>query len=73
MPDIRRDLASAPTDASAPLRPWRSLTAAEQTALQIAYQEALDREPLTCSLDTKIERFARWLAERVVSFGKQDV
>jgi hypothetical protein len=60
-------------DATAPLRPWRSLGEAEQTALRVAYQEALDREPPTCSLDTKIERFARWLAARGVAFSRSDL
>ena len=73
MTDVRRDVAPPQGDTSDQLRPWRSLTSAEQTALQIAYQEALDREPPTCSLDTKIERFSRWLAERGVEFGKGDL
>lgn len=55
------------------LRPWRSLSEAEQLALRMAYQEALDKEPLTCSLETKVERFARWLAERGVEFGRGDL
>lgn len=73
MTDVRRDVAPPQGVAPDQLRPWRSLTSEEQTALQIAYQQALDREPPTCSLDTKIERFSRWLAKRGVEFGKGDL
>jgi len=55
------------------LRPWSTLSAEEQTALRSAYQAELDKEPLTCSLDTKVERFARWLAARGVSFSMDDL
>jgi hypothetical protein len=50
------------------LREWAELDAAEQLALREAYGHYLDTLPPTCSLDTKIERFKRWLAERGVRY-----
>jgi hypothetical protein len=50
------------------LREWSELDAAEQLALREAYGHYLDTLPPTCSLDTKIERFKRWLAERGVRY-----
>lgn len=73
MADTHRDKTGPMAVGASPPRPWRDLTEAEQTALQIAYQDALDKEPPTCSLDTKIERFSRWLAGRGVSFSQDDL
>lgn len=50
------------------LTPWSSLDSDAQTKLRMAHQEWLDSQPPTCSLDTKMERFVHWLAERGVSF-----
>lgn len=61
------------TDNRQPLRPWNGLDADEQTALRSAYQTELDAQPLTCSLDQKMARFAAWLAERGVSFTWDDL
>jgi hypothetical protein len=53
-------------------RDWHQLDEDEQTEFQIAFGHYLDTLPPTCSLDTKIERFRRWLAERgVVYEGRQ--
>ena len=57
----------------ADLKPWSSLSAEERDALQAAYQVVLDKEPPTCSLDTKVERFARWLATQGVAFAMEDL
>ena len=51
-----------------PLREWGDLGPEEQLALREAYGHYLDTLPPTCSLDTKIERFKRWLAERGVRY-----
>lgn len=51
------------------LRDWHSLTPDEQVALQEEYGRYLDTLPPTCSLETKIERFNRWLAERGVHYA----
>ena len=55
------------------LTPWSELTGARQTELRVAYQAELDALPPTCSLETKVARFARWLAGRGVSFSMADM
>ncbi|WP_295882648.1 hypothetical protein [uncultured Thiohalocapsa sp.] len=50
------------------LRDWNSLSDDEQTALRVAFGQYLDGLPPTCSLQTKIERFRGWLAERGVAY-----
>lgn len=55
------------------LKPWSSLADNERDALQAAYQGELDKEPPTCSLETKVERFARWLKVRGIAFSMDDV
>ena len=50
------------------LREWTELDTTVQLALREAYGHYLDTLPPTCSLDTKIERFKRWLAERGVRY-----
>lgn len=49
-------------------RDWRDLSAQEQLELREAYGRYLDELPPTCDLDTKIERFRQWLAERGVIY-----
>lgn len=44
------------------LRPWGSLDVAEQVELRVEYGYYLDRLPPSCSMETKVERFRRWLA-----------
>jgi hypothetical protein len=55
------------------LRPWGDLSATEQLELREAYQAELDRQPLTCSLDEKMNRFTKWLEERGVAFSMDDL
>ncbi|WP_148259260.1 hypothetical protein [Polymorphum gilvum] len=55
------------------LTPWSDLDEARQTELLAAYQADLDALPPTCSLETKVERFARWLAGRGIGFSMDDV
>lgn len=55
------------------LQPWSSLTAAEQIELRADYQQELEHQPLTCSLDEKVERFSSWLAHRGISFKAEDL
>jgi len=50
-------------------RDWHELTADEQLTLREAYGRHLDSRPRTCELDTKFERFRRWLAERWISYA----
>ncbi|MGE5153287.1 MAG: hypothetical protein ACM3ST_04655 [Bdellovibrio bacteriovorus] len=59
------DQASSP---EVPARDWAELGDAEQTRLLIAYGRYLDALPPTCSLEAKIERFQRWLAERGIAY-----
>jgi hypothetical protein len=49
-------------------REWNELDAAQQLSLREAYGHYLDTLPPTCSLDAKIERFKRWLAEQGVRY-----
>lgn len=50
------------------LRDWHDLTPAEQLRLREDYGHYLDRLPPTCSMESKIARFAAWLAERGVEY-----
>ena len=43
---------------------WDSLSADEQLKLRIEYGVYLDSLPPVCSMDTKVERFRRWLADQ---------
>jgi hypothetical protein len=45
------------------LRDWNQLHPDEQTSVRVEYGRYLDSLPPTCSMDTKIERFRRWLRE----------
>ncbi len=49
-------------------RTWHDLSEDEQTRLRIAFGHYLDRLPPTCSLQTKVERFRHWLAERGIDY-----
>ena len=49
-------------------RGWDQLSEEEQTRLQIAYGHYLDGLPPTCSLETKIERFRRWLVDQGIVY-----
>lgn len=49
-------------------RDWHDLGSAEQLRLREEYGHYLDSLPPTCLLDSKIERFQRWLAERGVNY-----
>ena len=46
------------------LRNWDTLGTDEQLAIREEYGHYLDSLPPTCSMDSKIERFARWLREQ---------
>jgi hypothetical protein len=50
------------------LTPWEDLSGEQQLELREAYGHYLDTLPPTCSLETKIERFSRWLEERGVGY-----
>jgi hypothetical protein len=43
------------------LRSWDSLDTEEQADLRVAFGRYLDTLPPTCSLETKVQRFRRWL------------
>ncbi len=55
------------------LTPWSRLDTEKRLELRRDYQAELDSQPLTCSLDEKMSRFAEWLAERGVSFTMEDL
>lgn len=55
------------------MRNWSELSPDEQLELRQAYQEVLDREPRTCSMDEKVSRFAGWLATRDIAFTAGDI
>ena len=54
--------------ASVKLTPWEQLSDEEQTRLRVDYGHHLDNEPPTCSLETKIERFRRWLLTHGIQY-----
>lgn len=43
------------------LRRWQDLYDSEQTDLRIGFGHYQDTLPPTCSLETKVKRFRRWL------------
>lgn len=51
-----------------PLTPWNQLSSEQQVTLRDEYGHYLDSLPPTCSLETKVERFRLWLAERGISY-----
>lgn len=50
------------------LRRWSELGPDRQIHLREAYGRYLDSQPPTCSMDTKIEQFRRWLASQGIDF-----
>ena len=60
-------------DSDAKLRPWSSLTEAEQTELMVAYQPSLDAQALTCSFDAKLARMQDFLRTRGVSITEAEI
>jgi hypothetical protein len=56
------------TTATGNLTPWDSLPEDRQLELREQYGRYLDALPPTCSLDSKIERFRRWLRERGIGY-----
>ena len=50
------------------LVPWEQLSSDRQLELREAYGHYLDSLPPTCSLEEKVDRFSRWLAEKGVSY-----
>jgi hypothetical protein len=48
---------------------WESLPEDRQLELREEYGHYLDSLPPTCSLETKIERFRRWLEERGITYS----
>jgi hypothetical protein len=61
------DRVHSPGGPTAP-RGWDELDESERTRLQVDYGYELDRLPPTCSLETKIQRFRRWLAARGIDY-----
>jgi hypothetical protein len=51
------------------LTPWESLSMDRQLELREAYGHYLDSLPPTCSMDTKNERFRRWLEEQGIIYS----
>jgi hypothetical protein len=47
---------------------WNELDKDQQTRLLIEYGHYLDTLPPTCSLQTKNERFAQWLAQKQIFY-----
>ncbi len=61
------------TSDKAGLTPWAALDKDAQIKLRLDYQAELDANPRTCSLDEKMDRFTKWLAERGVGFTMDDL
>lgn len=53
----------------ATLRRWQDLDDSEQTDLLIGFGHYQDTLPPTCSLETKVERFRRWLREQGIDYS----
>lgn len=51
-----------------PAKEWNDLGSDEQTRLLVEYGHYLDQLPPTCSMETKVERLRRWLAERGIEY-----
>lgn len=47
---------------------WDALDSEQQIQLRIEFGRYLDQLPPTCSLEEKNLRFARWLAERGITY-----
>jgi hypothetical protein len=54
---------------SGSLIPWELLSADRQFELREAYGRHLDSLPPTCSMETKVQRFRRWLEAQGVSYN----
>lgn len=48
--------------------PWENLTPDRQLSLRQEYGMYLDSLPPTCSMESKIERFRRWLEQRGIVY-----
>ena len=48
---------------------WESLSMDRQLELREAYGHYLDSLPPTCSMETKIERFRRWLEKQGIIYS----
>jgi hypothetical protein len=59
------------SDSRPRIRDWDSLDDSEQMELRLAFGHYLDSLPPTCSLEAKIERFRRWLAERGIDYRER--
>jgi hypothetical protein len=59
---------SADTNRNTPLS-WEDLSAERQLELREEHGRYLDGLPPTCSLETKIERFRRWLEQRGIRYS----
>jgi hypothetical protein len=56
------------TKHGAELIPWDRLSSQRQLELREAYGHSLDSLPPTCSLQTKIAPFRRWLEQRGIAY-----
>jgi hypothetical protein len=65
MTNIPVDARSAASDA---LVAWDTLNSDTRVKLREEYGYYLDTLPPTCSLETKVDRFRRWLEERGVAY-----
>lgn len=47
---------------------WDTLSSQQQLELRESYGRYLDGLPRTCCIETKIERFRRWLEQRNIKY-----
>lgn len=50
------------------LRDWHTLDKDEQTQYLVEYGHYLDSLPPTCDIDTKNQRFQRWLGQQGINY-----
>jgi hypothetical protein len=58
-----------PNTAKSSSTPWEQLSKDQQIQLRIEYGYYLDQLPPTCSLESKIERFKQWLADKNIQYA----
>lgn len=60
--------ANQPEQSNVELISWNALDIEKQTNILIEYGYYLDLLPPTCSIQTKNERFSKWLADKNIEY-----
>ncbi len=66
---MMRSEADNKSDSAKQLIHWDDLDKEQKTTLLVEYGYYLDTLPPTCSLQSKNERFAQWLAEKNIFYA----